>query len=401
MKKKGFNIVFAFIFFFSLAICGCSFLFSSNTISKVEAASGNWSDNCSSAVITGGGTQNNPYVIDTAVKFAYIAWGINNGYSQWNTAFYKQTANIDLSEHYWVPMNTFAGYYDGQGYVISGLTAESSQYQFALTKELSGTWINSGFKDVDINVSGQRKDYAVASLACTATSSAVISSCFVSGTIYAKPDRHVGQQTYDILIGGLATNSSATISNCFCYANISAVQPYVAATGASRVGGIVCNITGGTLSNCYSSGAHYVYGGYWKVGGIVAYPNNGTIQNCAVLTGTCTQASNSRNDFINDQYNNTKNATITNCSVVSAANLQTQASPLNTWNFSDNTTNRIWGYPSSSSVFYNNGYPALRVFYESFTVVFFNDTNTAVISSQTTRYPEYAVQFPAEQTKRG
>lgn len=401
MKKKGFNIVFAFIFFFSLAICGCSFLFSSNTISKVEAASGNWTDNCSSAVISGGGTQNNPYVIDTAAKFAYIAWGINNGYSQWNTAFYKQTANIDLSEHYWVPMNTFAGYYDGQGYVISGLTAESSQYQFALTKELSGTWINSGFKDVDINVSGQRKDYAVASLACTATSSAVISSCFVSGTIYAKPDRHVGQQTYDILIGGLATNSSATISNCFCYANISAVQPYVAATGASRVGGIVCNITGGTLSNCYSSGAHYVYGGYWKVGGIVAYPNNGTIQNCAVLTGTCTQASNSRNDFINDQYNNTKNATITNCSVVSAANLQTQASPLNTWNFSDNTTNRIWGYPSSSSVFYNNGYPALRVFYETFVVKFYNEAGTTLISTQTTRYPEYAVQFPAEQTKRG
>ena len=401
MRKKGFNIVFAFIFFFSLAICGCSFLFSSNTISKVEAASGNWTDNCSSAVITGGGTQNNPYIIDTAVKFAYIAWGINNGYSQWNTAFYKQTANIDLSAHYWVPMNTFAGYYDGQGYVISGLTAESSQYQFALTKELSGTWINSGFKDVDINVSGQRKDYAVASLACTATSSAVISSCFVSGTIYAKPDRHVGLQTYDILIGGLATNSSATISNCFCYANISAVQPYVAATGDSRVGGIVCNITGGTLSNCYSSGAHYVYGGYWKVGGIVAYPNNGTIQNCAVLTGTCTQASNSRNDFINDQYNNTKNATITNCSVVSAANLQTQAAPLNTWNFSDNTTNRIWGYPSSSSVFYNNGYPALRVFYETFVVKFYNEAGTTLISTQTTRYPEYAVQFPAEQTKRG
>lgn len=401
MKKKVFNFVFAIMFFFSLTLCGCAFLFSANKISKVEAASGNWSDNCSSAVITGGGTQNNPYVIDTAVKFAYIAWGINNGYSQWNTAFYKQTANIDLSEHYWVPMNTFAGYYDGQGYVISGLTAESSQYQFALTKELSGTWINSGFKDVDINVSGQRKDYTVASLACTATSSAVISSCFVSGTIYAKPDRHVGQQTYDILIGGLATNSSATISNCFCYANISAVQPYVAATGNSRVGGIVCNITGGTLSNCYSSGAHYVYGGYWKVGGIVAYPNNGTIQNCAVLTGTCTQASNSRNDFINDQYNNTKNATITNCSVVSAANLQTQAAPLNTWNFSDNTTNRIWGYPSSSSVFYNNGYPALRVFYETFVVKFYNEAGTTLISTQTTRYPEYAVQFPAEQTKRG
>lgn len=402
MKKKIINLTFAIIFFFSLTLCGCVLLLSTNKISSVEAASGNWTDNCSSAVISGGGTQNNPYVIDSAAKLAYVALQINNGVTQWNTAFYKQTTNIDLSEHYWVPMNTFAGYYDGQGYAISGLTAESSQYQFALTKELSGTWINSGFKDVDINVSGQRKDYTVASLACTATSSAVISSCFVSGTIYAKPDRHVGLQTYDILIGGLATNSSATISNCFCYANISAVQPYVAATGDSRVGGIVCNITGGTLSNCYSSGAHYVYGGYWKVGGIVAYPNNGTIQNCAVLTGTCTQASNSRNDFINDQYNNTKNATITNCAVVSADTLKSNTNaPLSSWDFSDNTTNRIWGYPSSSSEFYNNGYPALRVFYETFVVKLYNETGTTLISTQTTRYPEYAVTFPSEQTKRG
>lgn len=178
MKKKIINLTFAIIFFFSLTLCGCVLLLSANKISSVEAASGNWTDNCSSAVISGGGTQNNPYVIDSADKLAYVALQINNGVTQWNTAFYKQTTNIDLSEHYWVPMNTFAGYYDGQGYVISGLTAESSQYQFALTKELSGTWINSGFKDVDINVSGQRKDYTVASLACTATSSAVIMFCF-------------------------------------------------------------------------------------------------------------------------------------------------------------------------------------------------------------------------------
>lgn len=402
MKKKVVNFAFAIIFFFSLALCGCAFLFSANKISKVEAASGNWTDNCSSAVITGGGTQNNPYIIDTAVKFAYIAWGINNGYTQWNTAFYKQTANIDLSEHNWVPMNTFAGYYDGQGYTLSGLTCDSSLFQFAITQELSGTWINSGFKDVQISVSGQRQNYAVATLACSATSTAVISGCFVSGSIYVEPDRHFGQQTYDIYAGGLVTNSAAEISNCFAYVDIDGTQPYVGATGGTRVGGIVGNITGGKISNCFSSGTLHVYGGYWKIGGIVAYPNKGTIENCAVLTGTCTQSNTSRNDFINNQYNNEKNATVTNCKVLSADALKANTnSPLDTWDFSDNTTNRIWGYPSESSEFYNQGYPALRVFYESFTVVFFNDTNTAVVASQTTRYPEYAVQFPAEQTKRG
>ncbi len=402
MKKKVVNFAFAIIFFFSLALCGCAFLFSANKISKVEAASGNWTDNCSSAVITGGGTQNNPYIIDTAVKFAYIAWGINNGYTQWNTAFYKQTANIDLSAHNWVPMNTFAGYYDGQGYTLSGLTCDSSLFQFAITKELSGTWINSGFKDVQISVSGQRQNYAVATLACSATSTAVISGCFVSGSIYVEPDRHFGQQTYDIYAGGLVTNSAAEISNCFAYIDINGTQPYVGATGGTRVGGIVGNITGGKISNCYSSGTLNVYGGYWKIGGIVAYPNKGTIENCAVLTGTCTQANTSRNDFINDQYNNEKNATVTNCKVLSADALKINTnSPLDTWDFSDNTTNRIWGYPSESSEFYNQGYPALRVFYESFSVAFNNETNTAVIDTKISRYPDYSVEFPAEQTKRG
>lgn len=402
MKKKVVNFAFAIIFFVSLALCGCAFLFSANKISKVEAASGNWTDNCSSDVITGGGTQNNPYIIDTAVKFAYIAWGINNGYTQWNTAFYKQTANIDLSAHNWVPMNTFAGYYDGQGYTLSGLTCDSSLFQFAITKELSGTWINSGFKDVQISVSGQRQNYAVATLACSATSTAVISGCFVSGSIYVEPDRHFGQQTYDIYAGGLVTNSAAEISNCFAYIDINGTQPYVGATGGTRVGGIVGNITGGKISNCYSSGTLNVYGGYWKIGGIVAYPNKGTIENCAVLTGTCTQANTSRNDFINDQYNNEKNATVTNCKVLSADALKINTnSPLDTWDFSDNTTNRIWGYPSESSEFYNQGYPALRVFYESFSVAFNNETNTAVIDTKISRYPDYSVEFPAEQTKRG
>lgn len=401
MKKKVFNFAFAIMFFFSLTLCGCVFLFSANKISKVEAASGNWTDNCSSAVITGGGTQNNPYIIDTAVKFAYIAWGINNGYTQWNTAFYKQTANINLSEHNWVPMNTFAGYYDGQGYTLSGLTCDSSLTQFAITKELSGTWINSGFVNVNASI---EKDDAVecSALAITATSTSLIGGCYVTGTISAH-STHIWREKF---AAGLVVYSNGTIKNCFSTASVSAITTIAGNTRDTVGGGIAAKQNSGTIENCYNIGNIFVRLGRWKVGGIVGWPSNGTIKNCANLRGSCSKrdgaGTQTQNDFYNYYYDDGNNSTTTNCHVVSADTLKSNTnSPLDTWNFSDNTTNRIWGYPAANNEFYNQGYPALRVFYESFTVVFFNDTNTAVVASQTTRYPEYAVQFPAEQTRRG
>lgn len=404
MKKKVFNFAFAIMFFFSLAICGCSFLFSSNTISKVEAASGNWTDNCSSAVISGGGTQNNPYIIDTAVKFAYIAWGINNGYTQWNTAFYKQTANIDLSAHYWNMMNSFAGTYDGQGYTLSGITNVDKTKTFALIETLSGTWINSGFVNVSISstASGTSTDvYNIATLAINATESSTISGCFVSGSVYGK----VGGPTRDCFVGGLVVNSSGIIKNCYSSANVTSEGSSGWSSASIRAAGIATNILAGTIESCYSVGTIRSIEGYYKTGGIVAYPYRGSVNNCAVLSKTCWSSAGgntSRNSFFNYQNKNDAQASATNCHVVSADTLKANTnSPLDTWDFSDNTTNRIWGYPSSSSVFYNNGYPALRVFYETFVVKFYNEAGTTLISTQTTRYPEYAVQFPAEQTKRG
>lgn len=342
MKKKGFNIVFAFIFFFSLAICGCSFLFSSNTISKVEAASGNWSDNCSSAVITGGGTQNNPYIIDTAVKFAYIAWGINNGYTQWNTAFYKQTANIDLSAHYWNMMNTFAGYYDGQGYTLSGITNVDKTKTFALIETLSGTWINSGFVNVSISstASGTSTDvYNIATLAINATESSTISGCFVSGSIYGK----VGGPTRDCFVGGLVVNSSGIIKNCYSFADVTSSGSSGWSSASIRAAGIATNILAGTIESCYSVGTIRSIEGYYKTGGIVAYPYRGSVNNCAVLSKTCWSSAGgntSRNNFFNYQLTENAKATATNCHVVSADTLKSNTnSPLDTWDFSDNTTN--------------------------------------------------------------
>ncbi|MCI5714890.1 MAG: hypothetical protein MR288_04665, partial [Firmicutes bacterium] len=74
----------------------------------------------------GDGTINNPYIIDSPNKLAYIARSLSatNRASSNPTLnkYYKLTQNIDLSDHYWFPIGTrqtggwpFSGYFDGNG----------------------------------------------------------------------------------------------------------------------------------------------------------------------------------------------------------------------------------------------------------------------------------------------
>lgn len=349
-----------------------------------------------SPITSGDGSASNPYVIDSADKLAYMAVQCNNNSGNYRSAYYKQTTDIDLSSRTWTIISDFSGYYDGQGYTINGLNCDSSLTTFALINNFSGTWKNTGFTNVNIDTEGQRDNYHIATLAVNASSTSLIEGCFVTGTIYVKPDRRIGMQTYSIYVGGLVDDSAGTITNCYSAATISGVQPYVGATGATQAGGIARIISGGTISKCYSISTMYVYGGYWKVGGVVGYPNNGTIIDSVVLTGTCKQASNSRNNFTNYQYTNSADATITNCSVLSESDLKNNTNTvLSTWEWNVvNVFPRTWGFvEDSSSTYYNSGYPQLRVFYENFVVNFYSEDGSQLLGTKTTRYPEYRVDF--------
>ncbi len=89
---------------------------------------GNWTDYKATGYDSGSGTADKPYIIKTAEQLAYFAARVTSG--QDRTACFKLGANIDLSEHFWVPIgktatddgNNFSGTFDGHGYVISGMT---------------------------------------------------------------------------------------------------------------------------------------------------------------------------------------------------------------------------------------------------------------------------------------
>ena len=294
MTKSKIALLINSIIILLSAVC-CCFCFASKPIKEVEAASGSWADYTNSS-ISGNGTSSNPYIIDSAAKFAYISYAINNGISNYNTANYIQVADIDLSDHYWNPMNTFAGVYDGYGFKITGITGEASVNNFGLVSSLSGTWKNSG---LSVSIDNRANyDYSVAALAVNTTSSSIIDRCYVSGSIYVST-KGILKSNY---VAGLVVDHYGTIKNCYSIATLTATSRYLGNSGEIRTAGIATNIFDGALiENCYFAGNATVKYGYWKVGGIVGKPAGGTINNSAVLTGTCNQAGNIKNSFISQQ----------------------------------------------------------------------------------------------------
>ena len=69
----------------------------------------------------------NPYIIDTPGKLAWLAM---QAQTKNLSGFYEQTTNIDLKGNIWLPIGTdkyyFGGYYDGKGYIITGLTTSET-----------------------------------------------------------------------------------------------------------------------------------------------------------------------------------------------------------------------------------------------------------------------------------
>ena len=95
------------------------------------AQSGNWDAYQATGYAGGSGTAGDPYIIKTAEQLAYFAARVTSGQADKSLCF-KLDANIDLSDHFWVPIgktatddgNNFSGTFDGRGYVISGMTVK-------------------------------------------------------------------------------------------------------------------------------------------------------------------------------------------------------------------------------------------------------------------------------------
>ena len=221
------------------------------------------------------------YLIDTEAKLAWFAEQVNSGKWDWNA---KLTANLDMSnpdpskKSLWTPIavgngdggkKVFKGIFDGNNHVISNLyiSAEELLVKYAgqpinnNNGVENGTAQNLGFIGCltgtvkhlileNIEVHG----YGKGGLGNT-TGNAVIDKPISIGTV----------------VGWQFTNASL-IDGCYTTGVV------ITSGDGQAVGGIVGNVGGGTVSNCYSSVDIYA-SGLAYVGGIAGYTKNYKVGN--------------------------------------------------------------------------------------------------------------------------
>ncbi len=219
----------------------------------------------------GQGTQDDPYIVSTATHLNNIRdefLGEDN--------YFRQTANIDLDEapwnegNGWSPIgdnaNRFQGTYDGNGFVITGMTIDrNAQYQGLFGYTQNATLLNITLEEVDIQEGGQHTGALVGrSLTTTVT------DCTASGSLTSTQGGRAN-------IGGLLGYASGTITDCSAYVNVTVEN-------GDRIGGFVGD-GWGSMRRCYATGDVV---GNNRVGGLAGNDYNNHQQGELFATGNVT-----------------------------------------------------------------------------------------------------------------
>ena len=246
-------------------------------------ASGYWTD---SKYATKPGWTSRGFQIDSAENLAWIATQSDDEDVMSRT--FNLTANINLQDHYWVPIKNFAGTFNGNGYTISGLT------------------IVDGRRDLILSAGGDY--YFYCGLIGQVVGSATVKNLIVEGNIdlkyNVKGEGFGKKHNAKFFVGGIVGNinsTNVTINNCVnkVAIGISAQRGGHGFLGGLRVGcvvgGIVGHVSGGdtasgmTISRCINfanlTGHRDRIGDlegteYRAIGGIVGRLEFGTITNC-------------------------------------------------------------------------------------------------------------------------
>ena len=217
----------------------------------------------------GDGTQDNPYVIDSAEGLLYLRDYVNNG-KKTAGMYFELWDDIDLSgccgegKGDWVPIGSndtgyfFNGTLDGQGYTVSGLyIADGGMF----TGLFAGFRASAVVKNLNVTgyVSGKSETGGIAGF-----NKGKIINCRFNGTVAGKSVR----------VGGIAGKNyaGAAISGCTVDGDIS---------GSYWIGGIAA-VQAGTITDCLFSGT--VTSETTCAGGIAAFSDDpdALISGCAV-----------------------------------------------------------------------------------------------------------------------
>ena len=228
----------------------------------------------------GNGTAESPYLVNNASDLKMVADMTNNVAANacYGNAYYKQTADIDLSEYTnWTPIgiyldrNTFFnGSYDGAYHRISNLNVNYENIYAGLFGRINYTsTTNAVVKNLSINGSVAGTKDCTGGIVGEVGYGATIENCDFTGTVGGL--NLVGGITGKIQCGG-------TISNCYANVEVTATE----GNAGGIVGGILVGAseysTDATISNSYFVGKVSGKG----IGGICGLQTIQTTKDCIV-----------------------------------------------------------------------------------------------------------------------
>jgi hypothetical protein len=257
------------------------------TNNSAHAAEGQWSDHKAAALTLQDplepNSPTNAYIISTAEELALLSHNVNNGQQYINT-YFLQTADIDLSEHYFMPIGFgagkfFAGIYDGGGFEISGVSIVLSG------EDTVGLFGNVNTTTSPDDEAGTLRNINITSGSIVARSSAGgIAGSFVGKKIQnCSSAVSIQSGTGSIQnFGGIAGINYGTIEDCYFYGSIYAAPSGQNIGGITGTNGDVLSGRSAKIKNCFNAGeviGHYNVGGISGInhGDISAVYNSGTL----------------------------------------------------------------------------------------------------------------------------
>lgn len=255
MKRKGLCIL--------LTLCLLAgFWFQPGPAAAVDVSV--WDGTAATDFAGGRGTQEKPYLIETAAQLAYLAQSVNSGTISSNQ-YFSLEADLNLSRLPWTPIGTkehlFYGTFSGNAHTISNLyiNAPSADYQglfglatYSEVQNLCLTDISVTGNEYVGGIVGRNSNYKD-----TTSSGGIIRDCNVSGSV-----------TGNKCVGG-ACGHGGTFSRCINQAKVFANSGYaggIAGYGESNLcinhgevdtyGSCAGGIAGcGNTRNCMNTGS--------------------------------------------------------------------------------------------------------------------------------------------------
>lgn len=275
-----------------------------------------WDGTSASESLTGQGTVEEPFLIQSAADLYYLA-NVSNNKNYGAKQNYKLTTSIDLAKHEWLPIcyangsgtwTYFEGNFDGGGYTIAGLHCDKPTGQgiglFASVR-------NGEIKNLTIqgDLSAKSRAGGLAYFVNSETVSNI--TTFVEITLNA-----VTNEVYAGGIFGTTTVGTSTFTNLVSYGTINS-------TG-KRVGGIIGNVGSGitvNITNCTNYGSITVA---THAGGMIGQADGKVVLTGCVNYGNMTANTERAGGMIATQTG--KETTLTNCTNYGKINAPNEAS---------------------------------------------------------------------------